>query len=548
LPQIWLPSRYPGYLNTLLFVMVALGSPAAAGQTSGSMRGSFAVPASGSSSPASGLITVSGIVISATNGQPVSRALVRLNERAILTDHEGKFEFDQFAATNTATLQVTKPGYYSSSEGDVASTTVLRADQMASSVAVRLYPEAVLTGTVSTADGVPLPQVLVSAQRSAYNDNGHQWMQLATSITNSRGEFRLPVPPGDYRIETGFSPRIREAGKAMLPLIVPPVSSSIASGTIHVRGGTEERFDIHPVVTQAYPVTIHVESTMERAFPTLSARSSDGTILPVNMARGSPDGDMRIELPSGTYTLMANQNMGDASAYGETSVTVTDRPATGVVLRMATVPAIPVELIAEAGSTSDKAPPTVQQLGLIIESLQESPLRPGGYSTGPVMSRDREAYIHAPPGIYHFQTRNTGQWYVKSATYGATDLLQQDLMIALGSGSSPIVVTVSNQTGSLHGTATLNGNPASLWVYLIPTGPSATAVYTARSGADGSFDLPYMPPGSYQTIAFESKHSANFRDSKALTAYSTYMHSVTITAGNKTSADIMAVPSTELVP
>src|SRR6478735_9306169 len=108
--------------------MVALGSPAAAGQTSGSMRGSFAVPASGSSSPASGLITVSGIVISATNGQPVSRALVRLNERAILTDHEGKFEFDQFAATNTATLQVTKPGYYSSSEGDVASTTVLRAD------------------------------------------------------------------------------------------------------------------------------------------------------------------------------------------------------------------------------------------------------------------------------------------------------------------------------------------------------------------------------------------------------------------------------------
>jgi hypothetical protein len=126
--------------------------------------------------------------------------------------------------------------------------------------------------------------------------------------------------------------------------------------------------------------------------------------------------------------------------------------------------------------------------------------------------------------------------------------LQQDLVIALGSGSSPIVVTVSNQTGGLHGTATLNGSPASLWVYLIPTGASATAVYTARSGADGSFDLPYMPPGSYQTIAFESRHSANFRDPKAVAAYSTYMHSVTVTAGNKTSVDILAVPSTELVP
>jgi hypothetical protein len=531
-----------------LFLLVAVGSAAAAGQTNGATRGSFGVSASGSSSSASGLITVSGIVTNAINGLPVSRALVRLNDRAILTDHEGKFEFDQFSAASTATLQVTKPGYYSSAEGDAASSTVLRADQMASTVAVRIYPEALLTGTVSTADGVPLPQVLVSAQRSTYNDSGHQWAQLATNMTNSRGEFRLPVPPGDYRIETGFSPRIRETGKAMLPLTVPPVSSSVGSGTIHVRGGTEERFDLHPVVSQAYPVTIHVESTLERVFPTLSARSSDGTILPVNMARGGPDGDMRIELPSGTYTLMANQNMGDASAYGETSVTVTDRPATGVVLRMATVPSIPVDLIMEAGSTSDKAPPSVQQLGLIIESLQDSPLRPGGYSTGPVMSRDREAYIHAPPGTYHFQTRNTGQWYVKSATYGATDLLQQDLVIALGSGSSPIVVTVSNQTGSLHGTATLNGSPASLWVYLIPTGPSATAVYTARSGADGSFDLPYMPPGSYQTIAFESRHPANFRDPKALAAYSTYMHSVTVTAGNKTSVDILAVPSTELVP
>jgi len=511
------------------------------------MRGSFSVPTSNSSA-ASGLTTVIGVVTNAVNGMPVSRALVRLNDRAILTDHEGKFEFDQFAAGNTATLQVTKPGYYFSAEGDTASATVLRGDQMASPVVVRLYPEAVLTGTVSTADGVPLPQVMVSAQRSAYNDIGHQWVQLATSMSNSRGEFRLPVPPGDYRIETGFSPRIREAGKAMLPLTVPPVSSSIASGTIHVRGGTEEHFDLHPVVAQAYPVTIHVESTMERAFPTLSARSNDGTVLPVNMARGGPDGEMRIELPSGTYTLMANQNMGDASAYGETSVTVTDRPVSGVVLRMATVPSIPVELIMEAGSTSDKAPPTVQQLGLIIESLQDSPLRPGGYSTGPMMSRDHEAYIHAPPGAYHFQTRNTGQWFVKSATYGSTDLLQQDMVIALGSGSAPIIVTVSNQTGSLHGSATLNGAPASLWVYLMPTGPSATAVYTARSGADGSFDLPYLPPGSYQTIAFESRHSANFRDPKALGAYSTYMRSVTVTTGNKASVDIVAVPSTELVP
>ena len=95
MPRILLPSRYPGYLNTLLFLIVAVGSVGAAGQTNGSMRGSFSVPTSNSSA-ASGLTTVIGVVTNAVNGLPVSRALVRLNDRAILTDHEGKFEFDQF--------------------------------------------------------------------------------------------------------------------------------------------------------------------------------------------------------------------------------------------------------------------------------------------------------------------------------------------------------------------------------------------------------------------------------------------------------------------
>jgi hypothetical protein len=94
----------------------------------------------------------------------------------------------------------------------------------------------------------------------------------------------------------------------------------------------------------------------------------------------------------------------------------------------------------------------------------------------------------------------------------------------------------------------LNGIATTLWVYLIPAGPSATAVYSARSGSDGSFDLPNLPPGSYQAIAFESKHSANYRDPKAMAAYSTYMHSAMVTAGNRASLDVVAVPTSELVP
>jgi hypothetical protein len=465
----------------------------------------------------------------------------------MLTDHEGKFEFDQFAATGSAMLQVNKPGFYPSAEADSVSNVQLRADQLAGPVIVRLYPEALLTGTLIATDGTPLPQVLVTAQRSVYNEAGHQWYPAGQNMTNARGEFRLAVPPGDFRIETAFS-RLRGTAKIILPLRVPAGTSSDTSETIHVSGGTEQRFDLHPRVAPAYTVMLHLEQSAERGFPMIQARSSDGTTIPLSVARSGSDSDLRIELPSGAFTLTATLNMGELSQYGETTVTVADQNVSGVALRMATVPAIPVEVVQDPGTTSDKTAPMPQQLGLMMENVQESASRRGNGTVGMLNSADHGSYFNAPPGVYRLTARNSGQWFVKSATYGTTDLLQQDLSINTGSGSLPIVITVSNQTGSLHGTTTLNGNPAATYLYLIPTGRSAVKVYTMPSSQDGSFTLPYLPPGSYQAIGFENRHSADYHDPKALAVYSTYLHSVTVSAGDKTALDLNAVPAAEIVP
>jgi len=207
-----------------------------------------------------------------------------------------------------------------------------------------------------------------------------------------------------------------------------------------------------------------------------------------------------------------------------------------------------VELIQDAAGTSDKSPLTIPQLGLMIESTQEASSRRGSYPMAPIISRERGTYFRAAPGTYRLTARNSGQWFVKSATYGTTDLLQQDMTIAPGAGSSAIVLTVSNQTGSLSGSASLNGSPSQVSIYLMPSGPSATPIYSTRSGPDGSFNFSYLPSGSYQAIAFESRHSVNYRDPKVLADYGTYLHTVTINAGEKATVDLNAVPSTELVP
>lgn len=509
-------------------------------------------PSAGSSamtSPSSAPSIVRGTVLSATTGMPVSRALVRLNDRAMLTDHEGKFEFDQFPATGSAVLEARKPGFYFSPETGI-NTMTLRGEQLADPIVVRLYPEALMTGTLTASDGTPLSRVFVTAQRSSFNETGHQWLPTAHSMTNSRGEFRLPVSPGDYRIETNFSLQSGGLSKAVLPLVVPSPGSAGADGTIHMSSGAEERFDLHPAVSPTYVVTLRLESSQERGFPMLLARSSDGSVLPVSVIRSGPGGggmdDVRIALPSGTYTLTGTSNRGETMEYGETTVTVADRDLSGETLRLAPVAPISIQVITDSESTSDKTPPTAQQLGLMMQNVQDVHI---GFPMFAVTSGgDRDPSIRPTPGVYRFSARNTGQWFVKSATYGTTDLLQQNMTVAAGAGSSSVIVTISNQTGSLLGTTKRNGIPGPSWISVVPAAASAVPFYNMRSNMDGSFNFSFLPPGTYQVISFESRHSLDYRDPKALAPFSTYVRSATITSGNKATLDLDAVPDAELNP
>jgi hypothetical protein len=133
-------------------------------------------------------------------------------------------------------------------------------------------------------------------------------------------------------------------------------------------------------------------------------------------------------------------------------------------------------------------------------------------------------------------------------TYGDSDLLQDDLVVVPGAAGTPIRVVVSNQTGSLQGTVNLNGVGTACWIYLIPTSPSAEYVISLRSSSTGSYTSPHLPPGSYQAIAFEHRHSANYRDPASLAPFSSHVHSVSISAGDKPTLNLDAVPATEVTP
>jgi hypothetical protein len=492
--------------------------------------------------------TVLGQVINASTGAPVPRALVRLNSRAVLTDHEGKFRFDQ-NTDSSANVLVMKPGFSSSTEMQEPGNLFLQSAQLGVPLQLRLYPEALLTGTVIAPDGTPLPRISVSAMRSFYDGQGHRWLNVGQGVTDSHGNFRVPVQAGDYRLETRYTPVDRTTGEAVLPVVVPSEGSSNTSQVIQVHSGEEQHFELRPAVSPTHTVIATTQSSGGRDFMRITARSSNGSMLQVNPQMDGVAGEARLQLPQGTYTLIATRNNPESPEQAETTVTVPDHDISGVVFQFSPIPSIPVELIVDTGSTSDNTqPPTLPQLGLTLQSDQPDSER-GDSTVRLAARRDQSFAFTVPPGSYRLQGRSTGAWYIKSVSYGDSDLLQQDLVAVPGAAGTPIRVTVSDQTGGLQGTVNLNGSPGAYWVYLIPSGPSAQSVIPLRSsGSTGSYSAVNLPPGTYQAIAFEQRHSVNYRDAARLAPFSSHVQSVTVNAGDKPTLNLDAVPVAEVTP
>jgi hypothetical protein len=526
------------YLRVLLrsFLLTVICIPPIFGQTGG-----VAGAATSQTNAAPSL--VSGQVVNANTGLPIERALVRFNERAVLTGHDGRFQFDQNTEAS-GSFQVIKPGFYSTIDpGDTANTHV-QGSQLVNPLRLLLYPEALLTGRIAAPDGTPLSHISVIALRSIFDESGQHMVNAAQTQSDSHGDFRLPVPAGDYRVETRYVALDQTIDMAVLPVSFPKETSS---STLEVRSGQEQQIDLHPASGPTHTVTATTESSQRGfGFPFVTAHARDGSALQLSLKPTGIGGEAKIELPQGTYTLLASRNGPEGPEEAETTVTVPDHDISGVVLHFSPTPAIPVELLIDDHSTAEKGQPGLAQFNLTLQNNQRNEEQASSIRL--TRSHDSSFVFLAPFGSYHLQAGGSSVWYIESVTYGASDLLQQDLTVAPGAGGTAIRVTVSNQTGSLQGTVSVNGNPGACWIYLVSATPRAQAFISLRSNGDGVYSNTHLPPGSYQAIAFENRRSANYRAPASLAPFSSYLHALTIDAGEKTTLNLDAVPRTESTP
>ncbi len=144
--------------------------------------------------------TVQGQVINAATGAAVARALVRMNNRAVLTDAEGKFRFDRNTDSN-ANVMVTKPGFWATTEMQDVGSLSLQGAQLAAAAGA-----AAVSGGAADGDG---DRSGWDAAAGSFGERGeeflrYQWAQVADRGTDADGfAWELPAAGAGRRLQAG---------------------------------------------------------------------------------------------------------------------------------------------------------------------------------------------------------------------------------------------------------------------------------------------------------------------------------------------------------
>jgi hypothetical protein len=119
--------------------------------------------------------------------------------------------------------------------------------------------------------------------------------------------------------------------------------------------------------------------------------------------------------------------------------------------------------------------------------------------------------------------------YAASIRSGNLDLLHQPLVVGAGGATSPIEITMRDDTAEISGTIDGITSPTQgpggtgqsrLHIYCIPLADSSGYFSEIGVQPDGSFDYPGVPPGAYRLLAFDGAPAEiEYRNPETMQAY-----------------------------
>jgi hypothetical protein len=505
---------------------------------------------------------LSGTVINAATGEPVSRALVQMQastERAQFAGADGTFVFKKLAR-GRYNLTASKPGFFSQQQLGRWSAWRNSFQDVPSEkdVVLKLTPEGIIYGEVKNESGEPVEGITVRAQRWQ-TENGRKTLQNARdAATDDEGNFRLAeLLPGSYHLS--FVPanrggwviydklnRKKQMDQGYGAQFYPGVPDVESATAIELRAGAA----VHITEALSRQRVFEVAGVVRGATPVggfnLALMNAGGDMVQRTVRIDPKSGEFQIPgVPAGTYMLTASAQAPNENVPQELQVQLTatqlihlKSDLAGLVLDLGRGISMEVQVyggIPPAGTAN--GPQVMVQL-ISKEFLQNS----RGTIVPPQKGEQRSAarIEDVSPGTYTVEASPNQPAYIASLRCGSVDLLRDDLTITPGAVLPPIEVTLEKDGAQLSVKVMEKGQPAAAAVVIYSEEYPRRSVQT-QTNETGSFSQGNLAPGTYQVIAVKDALDLEFRNPAAMKRYLEHASAVTLQSGGGETSVLVEV-------
>ncbi|MEN3327487.1 MAG: hypothetical protein V7638_2294 [Acidobacteriota bacterium] len=478
------------------------------------------------------------------NGQPLAGAAVQVRVvggngpgQMTSTDREGEFRVNGLDRASYA-VSAALPAYTTPPRDP--SSTQPPAYRIGDSVTLTLIKGAVVTGTVSNANGEPVVAVNVRVQMSR-DANGKRVPSgfSREKPTDDRGVYRIyGLLPGTYVVSAGgpgtYGSSEQNAFDTDVPTFAPSATRDTAT-EINMRAGEEANgVDIRYRGEQGRTVSGVVNAPADAGFNLILSASGEGGVPWTTNFYQAPGvrGFMFNGIADGEYQLLAMSypRGGRELAAAVKRISVRGADVSGIELTTVPLGVISGRVALEDSKVpecSDKQRPQFNEIIVSAwhndnEAAKETPGTL--WSIGAPVPADVDGSFtlrNLAAGEYYVATRFTAKyWYLQSISFAppanaaakvaskAVDAPGVWTKVKAGDRLSGFTVTLALGAGSLRGqVVTGEGTqvPEKLFVYLVPSErEKAEAVlryYAVPVAADGKIALHNIAPGRYWIVA-----------------------------------------------